>query len=304
MKALFYSLIASALAFACAVANPLRIVATTPDLAALAAEIGGDAVEIRCLAKPTDDPHAVEAKPSFIRDLHTADLFIQTGFDLEAGWIPALLKAARNPRILSGQAGFLDASRVIEPRDVPTGRVDRTMGDVHPSGNPHYLLDPRAGRAVARLLAQRFSEAMPEAAPLFQDNLKAFEKRLDEAEARWDELLRPHRGTKVIADHALWSYFADRFGFIVVAHLEPKPGVPPSSRHLQAVVETVRREGVRLILLSPYFDERHADFVARHSGARVVRLVHQPGARPGSEGYIGMLSYNIDALKNALRQSE
>jgi ABC-type Zn uptake system ZnuABC Zn-binding protein ZnuA len=283
-------------------ASPLRVVATTPDLGALAREIGGDDIELTVLARPGDDPHFLDAKPGFVRTVSRADVFIETGLDLEAGWAPLLLKGARNVRVMPRQLGHIDASSVIRPMGVPTGSLDRSHGDVHAAGNPHYLLDPRAGRAVASLLRDRFSVLRPERAAAFDRRHADFAQRLDEAEARWDKRLAPHRGVKLVGDHNLWMYFADRFGFEMLGYLEPKPGVPPTTRHLQRLVDMMIREGVRVIIASPYFDERHANFVARNANAKIARLAHQPGSRPGSEGYIGMIDYNVEALVAALQE--
>jgi ABC-type Zn uptake system ZnuABC Zn-binding protein ZnuA len=284
-------------------AASLCVVATTPDLGALAREIGGENIELTVLARPSDDPHFIEAKPSFIKALSRADVFIQTGMELEVGWAPVLLRGARNARIAPGKPGYIDASAVISPMGVPTGALDRSHGDVHAAGNPHYLLDPRAGRAVASLLRDRFSALQPVNASLFAQRYENFLQRLDEAESRWEERLAPYRGAKVVTDHDLWIYFADRFGIEIAGHLEPKPGVPPTSRHLQAIIAHMNRNNIRVIIASPYFDERHANFVARHTRARIARLAHQPVSRPGSDGYIGMIDYNVSALVVALEDS-
>lgn len=303
MKCALFSLLFAFLFVASTHGQPLRVVSTTPDLGALAREIGGDAIELTVLAKPGDDPHVLDAKPSFIRALHRADVFIQTGLELEAGWAPLLLQGARNARILPGRSGYIDASTVITPLEVPTGPLDRSHGDVHAGGNPHYLLDPRAGRAVAGLLRDRFSDLRPDRAAAFQERYADFIRRLDDEERRWDERLAAHRGAALVGDHTLWIYFADRFGFRMAEYLEPKPGIPPTTRHMQTVIEVMQREGVRVLLASPYFDERHADFVARRTGAAIARLAHQPGSRPGSEGYIGMIRHNVEALAIALDTS-
>ncbi len=296
----FLSIVFSLAIVASSSASPLRVVATTPDLGSLAREIGGDDIDLTVLARPGDDPHFLDAKPSFIRLMSRADVYIETGLDLEVGWAPLLLQGARNARVMPGNPGHIDASTVIDPMEVPTGPVDRSMGDVHPTGNPHYLLDPRAGRAVAGLLRDRFSALRPDRAQAFRERFADFSRRLDEAEARWDARLAPHRGAKLLGDHNLWVYFADRFGLEMAGYLEPKPGVPPTTRHLQHIIELISRERVRAIIVSPYFDQRHADFVARNTGVRIVPLAHQPGSRPSSDGYIGMIDHNVEALASAL----
>lgn len=284
-------------------AAPLQVVATTPDIGDLARAIGGNEVEVVVLAKPGDDPHFLEAKPSFVRLLNRADAVIQIGLELEAGWLPSLLRAARNPRLAPGRPGFIDASEVITPLDVPQGPVDRSQGDIHPHGNPHYMLDPRAGRAVAELIAQRFSALKPESAPIFADNLARTLEKISRADAEAEAMLAPFRGEAVVGDHRLWTYFADRYGIIVAGYLEPKPGLPPTSRHLQHLAEQMKARRVRAIIASPYFDEKHVRFVSERTGAAVARLAHQPGSRPGADNYPAMILFNARTLSEALGPS-
>jgi zinc/manganese transport system substrate-binding protein len=211
-----------------------------------------------------------------------------------------LLQNARNARVLPGQPGHLDASAAITPLEVPTGTIDRSMGDVHAAGNPHYLLDPENGLAVARLIRDRLIELRPAAADGFRERYTAFEQELRAAEARWTDALQKARGVKVVVDHNLWPYFARRYGLIIAGYLEPKCGLPPTTKHLAAVVEEMKSDGIRVVLSSPYFDPRHTDFIARATGARIVPLAHQVGSRPGTEDYLKMISYNIEQLGAAL----
>lgn len=281
-------------------AEPLRVCATVPDLGDLVRRVGGDEVSVTVFAKGTDDPHFLDAKPGFIRDLSRADLYVEVGLELEVGWAPVLLQNARNARVLTGQPGHLDASRAITPLEVPSGEVDRSMGDVHAAGNPHYLLDPENGLAVARLIRDRLIELRPAAADGFRERYAAFEQELREAEVRWTEALQKARGVKVVVDHNLWPYFAQRYGLIVAGHLEPKPGLPPTTKHLATAVEEMKSDEIRVVLSSPYFDPRHADFVARATGARIVPLAHQVGARPGVDTYLALINYNVEQLGAAL----
>ena len=320
-----------------AAAAPLKVVATVPELGALARAVGGDQVSVTVLAKPTEDPHFLEAKPSSVKALSEADLYLQVGLDLEIGYAPVLLSGARNPNILAGQKGFVDASTVIAPLDAPTGPVDRSMGDVHALGSPHYLLDPLNGLKVAARLRDALSALRPEAAATFAANYDAFHRQLDvdlvgptlaakydaeklatlaeygklgpflEQQGQADQLggwlgaLAPYRGTKAVDDHPMWAYFARRFGLEIVGHLEPKPGVPPTTKHLQEVVELIKADHVPLLLAAAYYDPRHAEFVAGETGARVVRMANQAGARPGTDDYLAMVNYNVDQLVAALR---
>ena len=318
-------------------ARPLQVAATIPELGSLVREIGGDQVTVTVFAKGTEDPHFVEAKPSFIKTLSQADLFLQMGLELEMGWAPVLLQNARNSRIVPGARGFVDASAAIVPLDVPTGQVDRSLGDVHAAGNPHYLLDPVNGLKVARLIRDKLIELRPERRPSFEQRYDAFRQRLgvalvgealaqkydpeklavlDEAGTLadflntqgdagqlggWLGLLRPYYGVKVVADHNLWPYFARRFGLSVVAFLEPKPGLPPTTKHLNEVIELMRAQRITVVLANPYFDPRAAQLVAQQTGARVVKMAHQVGARPGTDDYLPMVDYNVRQLAAALR---
>jgi zinc/manganese transport system substrate-binding protein len=321
---------------------PLRVCATTPDLGALVRAVGGDDVSITVFVKGTEDPHHAEAKPSFVKALHDADLFVQNGLDLELGYVPVLLQQARNPRIAPGAPGFLDgAAYAGQPLDVPTGIVDRSMGDVHASGNPHYLLDPLRGVAVASAIASRLGELRPSSKAAFTSRLGAFRRSvyvamvgdalaqrygddvpklellyrggelasfLDAQGQRaelggWLGALLPHRGANVVDDHRLWPYFADAFGLTVVGHLEPLPGVPPTTKHLEAVIDTIKRLDVKLVLASAYYDPRYAELVAKNTGAVVARIANQVGALPGTDDYVAMLSYDVRQVVAALDAS-
>jgi zinc/manganese transport system substrate-binding protein len=318
-------------------ARPLQVAVTIPDLGSLVREIGGDQVAVTVFAKGTEDPHFVEAKPSFIKTLSEADLFVEGGMEGEMGWAPVLLQNARNGNVLPGARGFLDASTVITPLDVPTGPVDRSMGDVHPAGNPHYLPDPINGLRVARLIRDKLIELRPERQRYFEERYASFRQRLaaalvGEALAKkydveklallfeagklgdflksqgeesllsgWFGLMLPYRGAKVVTDHNTWPYFARRFGISVIGFLEPKPGLPPTTKHLNALIETMRDQGVKVILANPYFDPRFAQFVAERTGAQVVSMAHQVGARAGTNDYISIVDYNVRQLAGALR---
>jgi zinc/manganese transport system substrate-binding protein len=317
--------------------QPLKVAVTVPELGSLVREIGGDQVAVTVFAKGTEDAHFVEAKPSFIKTLSEADLFIEMGMEMEVGWAPLLQQNARNGRVLPGAPGYLDASTVIAPLEVPGGPVDRSMGDVHPAGNPHYLLDPVNGLRVARLIRDKLSELRPERQKYFDERYADFRQRLGAAlvgaalakkydmeklallfEAGklgdflksqgeesllggWFGLMMPYRGAKVVADHNMWPYFARRFGISVIGFLEPKPGLPPTTKHLNDLIESMRAQGVKVILANPYFDPRFAQFVAERTGAQVVNIAHMVGARPGTDDYISMVDYDVRQLAGALR---
>lgn len=317
---------------------PLRLMATVPDLGSLAQVIGGEQVIVGVVVKGTEDPHFIEAKPSFIKDLSQADALLVSGLDLELGWAPVLIQGAANSKIVPGAPGYIDASTVITPLEVPTGPVDRSMGDVHPSGNPHYLLDPLNGLRVAALLREKFSLLRPAAAASFQQRYTAFRTQMGAAMVgdilaqKYDfeklallfeygqlaEFLRsqgdlpalhgwlgtmlPYAGTKVVADHGLWSYFVRRFGLVIHGLLEPKPGIQPTTKHLRELIQMMQTEHVALILTAAYYDPRHAQFVAQHTGAKIVNMANQVGAQTGTDDYLRMVDYNIRHLAAALQQ--
>ena len=316
--------------------EPLRVAVTVPELGSLAREVGGEQVAVVVFAKGTEDAHFVEAKPSFIKGLSQADVYIQAGMELEMGWAPVLLQNARNSKVLPGAPGYVDASTVIIPLEVPTGPIDRSMGDVHPGGNPHYLTDPLNGLRVAELLRDKFSALRSTQRAYFAERYTTFRKRVGAAlvgetlaqtydvtklavlfehgrlgtflqsqnEAHllggWLGRLLPYGGTKAVADHNLWPYFTQRFGLTIRGSMEPKPGVPPTTRHLQELVQTMQAEKIGIILTSVYYDPRHAQFLAQHTGAKVVPMAHQSGARPGTDDYLGMVDYNVRQLVAAL----
>jgi len=281
-------------------AAKLNVVATTPDFAAIAAAVGGDEVSITVLAKPTEDPHFVDAKPSFIVKLNRADALIEGGADLEIGWLPALLDQARNPKLAPGAPGHIACSKDIQLLEVPA-TLDRSKGDIHAAGNPHYLTDPENAKIVARNITEAFSNLDPKAASTFQDNLKRFNDRLDAKLAEWLKLLAPFKGQRVVAYHDSWPYFAHRFDLKIDLFLEPKPGIPPTPVHLAEVIVQMRSEHIRSILVEPYQNRKTAQTVAADTGASVVEASQFPGGVKGTEsGYIELMDYNINALSKAL----
>lgn len=316
--------IASWLSAGAAAAEPLRVVASVPDLGDLVREVGGSEVEVSVITKGPQDPHFVEARPSFVRVLHDADLYLEIGRELEVGWSSVLLRAARNPKILPGSRGYLAASAAIEPLQVPTGPVTRAMGDVHPYGNPHFMTDPLSGLRVSALIRDKLAELRPAADEGFRVRRQSFAKRLmerlvgpelaatrdpDELARRleagdldasqlggWLGEARALRGVGVVEDHSAWAYFARRFGLDVVATLEPKPGIAPTTSHLSEVVERVKARRARVILASPYFDPRHASWVAERTGARIAPMAHQEGSREGTDDYLATIEYNLRAV--------
>lgn len=280
----------------------LNVVATTPDLAAIAREVGGAAVDVKALAKPTEDPHFVDAKPSHIVTLNRADVFIEGGAELELGWLPPLLSSARNDRIATGAPGRIVASQGITMLEVPA-TFDRSKGDVHPYGNPHFLLDPLNVKTVAAQMADHFGQVDPSGRAGFQANLKAFDAALDAKLAEWQQHLAPYRGAKIVTYHKDFVYLAERFGLTVAETLEPKPGIAPSPSHLAAVIAKMKAEQVRVILVQPYQNRKTAETVARQTDAVVLDIPQQPGAVKGTESYFQLMDYMVRTLATGLQET-
>jgi ABC-type Zn uptake system ZnuABC Zn-binding protein ZnuA len=316
-----------------------RICATVPDLGDLAHEIGGDKVEVITFVKGSEDPHFITPRPSFIKDLARAEVFIQNGLEQEVGWAPPLLQSSRNKKVQPGGSGYIDASQVINPLEVPKGPISRSEGDVHPGGNPHYLLSPINGLKTARYLKTHFSYLWPK-------DKKYFEQRYDDFASRFGKMLiggtlaakyqdiqldqlmllkhqgmlsaylkqegeldslggllalvEPYRGTKLIDDHPMWVYFSKDFEFKVIGHLEPKPGLQPTPSHVAKVIKQVRTEGVKAVLANAYYDPRHARFVEMNTDAKVAKMSHQVGAREFAKSYLEMCEYNVREIVRVL----
>jgi zinc/manganese transport system substrate-binding protein len=282
----------------------LNVVVTTPDFGAIAAVIGGSEVSITTLAKPTEDPHFVDAKPSFIVKLNRADALIEGGADLEIGWVPALLDQARNSKLAPGAPGRIACNQGIELLEVPA-TLDRSKGDIHAAGNPHFLTDPANARPVAQHIAEAFSQLDPKSAEIYYANLKKFIDQLDAKLIEWLGVLAPFKGQEVVAYHDSWPYFAHRFNVNIDLFLEPKPGIPPTPVHLAEVILKMRTDHVRAIMVEPYQNRKTAQTVAADTGATVVELTQFPGGVKGTEGgYIELMDYNVHALARALAASK
>src|SRR5438105_4764757 len=247
-------LLLATLALPASAANKLNIITSTSDLAALTQEVGGDRVQVESIARGYQDAHFVEAKPSFLLKLRKADLLVVIGLELEIGWLPPLITQSGNPRIQVGATGYLDASQFVEVLEIPQGQVTRAMGDVHPQGNPHYWLDPDNGRRIAKGIATKLGSMRPEDDKYFQERYKDFDKRLTEAEKRWDAMMKPYHGEKVVSYHRSFPNLAKHFGLNVIGYVEPRPGIPPTPGHTIEVIQTMKREHAKLILVEPYFD--------------------------------------------------
>jgi ABC-type Zn uptake system ZnuABC Zn-binding protein ZnuA len=300
----FLLLLAGALMLAPKVADAqLKVVTSTTDLYDIAKSVGGDKITAMHIGEGYQDPHFIEAKPSFVLQLRNADVWAFVGLDLEIGWMPLLLDGARNPKIRKGGSGYVDASSAIRVLDTPQGKVDRSMGDVHPLGNPHYWLDPENGRRIARLFKAKFSALDPKNAAAYDANTKAFEAKLNAAEKGWTSDLATIRGKPVVAWHTSWRYFAEYTGMNIVAFMEPKPGVPPSPSHLYTVIQTVKRTGAKAIVMEPFYDRKVADLVAKQTGIKVLMLPPSVGGIRGApvNDYVSLMKYDMAQLAAAVR---
>jgi ABC-type Zn uptake system ZnuABC Zn-binding protein ZnuA len=284
--------------FAATAFAKLNVVATTPDIASIAKEIGGDHVDLTTLAKPTEDPHFVDAKPSFIVKLNHADVLLEGGAELEIGWLPALLDQARNTKLAS--SGHVKCSDHIQLLEVPS-TLDRSKGDIHAAGNPHYLVDPGNAIIVAQNIAKAFSDLDPKSATFYGENAKKFTDALNAKIVEWEKILAPYKGQQIVAYHNSWLYFGKRFGLVIDLFLEPKPGVPPTPTHLAEVITKMRSDNVHVIIVDPYLNRRTAETVASKTNATVVDVTQFPGGVKGTEGgYIQLLDYLVNSVAHAL----
>ena len=302
MKNLIRILLSTALSAIVATAADakIKVVATLPDFSSLAREIGGDKVEVSAMAKPTEDPHFVDARPSFVVQLRSADVLIDGGAELELGWLPPLLQNARNPKIEVGKPGRVQASQGVRLMNVPTN-VTRAAGDVHALGNPHFMTDPIIAKTVALHIAQSFAAVDPPNAASYDANYKRFEATINAKLQEWGAAMLPFKGQSVVAYHDSWVYFAHRFGLNIDIFLEPKPGIPPSPSHLTEVIEKMKAQKIKAILVEPFHDRKIAEKVAGSTGAKVVDFAQYPEALPGTETYVKLIDALVSRLAAALK---
>lgn len=288
------------LAFTSVCDAKLNVVVTTPDLASIVKEIGGNEVEITTLARPTEDPHFVDARPSFIARLNKADALVEGGAELESAWLGPLLEGARNPKIVSGAVGRIACNEGVRMLEVPT-ELDRSKGDIHAAGNPHYLIDPANARIVATHVADAFGKLDPKSAGVYGGNLKKFADALGEKLIAWEKTLSPFKGQRIVSYHNSWPYFSERFGVKVDLFLEPKPGIPPTPAHLAGVIAKMKEEKVRVIFVEPFLNRKTAETVGRNAGATALDVSQFPGGVKGTEGgYIALVDYLVNALAKTL----
>jgi zinc/manganese transport system substrate-binding protein len=285
-------------------AKKLNVITSTTDMAALAQEVGGDKIAVESLAKGYQDPHFVEAKPSFLLKLRNADLLISVGLQLEIGWLPPLITQSGNGRIQPGANGYLDASQFAQILDIPTGPVSRAMGDVHPLGNPHYWLDPDNGRRIAKGIANKLAEMDPGDQAYFQQRFQDFDKRLSDAEKRWESQMSPFRGRKLVTYHNSWPNFAHHFGLNVVGFVEPRPGIPPTPQHTIELIQMMKRENVKILLMEPYFDSKTPVSIGSATGAKVLTMMPSVGGEKDVTDYFKLFDYDIALLTQAFNATK
>jgi zinc/manganese transport system substrate-binding protein len=283
--------------------SKLNVIATTSDLAAIASEVGGDHIVIDSIAKGYQDPHFVEAKPSFILKLQKADILILVGRELEIGWLPPLIQQSRNSKIQVGAQGYLDASLQSQILEVPTGQVTRAEGDVHPLGNPHYWMDPENGKIIAREIFDKFAQLRPNDRAYFEQRLTDFTNRLSEAEKRWLGMMAPYKGTKMVTYHRSFPNFAARFGLDIVGYVEPKPGIPPTPQHTLDLMNQMKKTGVKLVVVEPYFDLKTPNAIGRDTGAEVLVVPPSVGGVKEVTDYFKLFDYDLNLLITAIKKT-
>ncbi|GAC1622098.1 MAG: zinc ABC transporter substrate-binding protein [Candidatus Acidiferrum sp.] len=283
--------------------SKLQVMTATTDLASIAQEIGGDKISVESIARGYQDPHFVDPKPSFLLKLSKAQLLIVVGLELEIGWLPPLITQSSNSRIQVGGSGYFDASRFAKILELPTGQVTRAEGDVHPLGNPHYWLDPDNGLRIAKGIQIKLSEMRPADAAYFAQRYDAFEKHLKESELQWQAQMKPYAGRKVVTYHRSWPNFAEHFGLNVVGYVEPRPGIPPSPQHTVELIGQMKRDGVKIIMVEPYFDLKTPNSIARDTGGKVVVLMPSVGGEKEITDYFKLFDYDIAKLKQAFDET-
>lgn len=283
-------------------AAEIKIVTTSTDLASIAKFVGGDKVEVDHIIQGYQNPHYVDVRPSYMLKLHKADMFVKVGLDLEL-WAPVLAEGARNKDIIKGGPGYVDASVGAEILEIPQVRVTRELGDIHIYGNPHYWMDPLNGKVVADNILAGLKRIDPQDSEYFEKNKAAFDKKIDEMLPKWEEMMRPYRGTKIVTYHQTWPNFAKRFGLVVIDYVEPKPGVPPSPSHISSLIETMKAEDVKIILQEPFYETKVSEFVAEKTGAVLVIASPSVMGEEGASDYFSLFDHLLGKLINAFREA-
>src|SRR5262245_7093997 len=278
----------------------LRVVTTTTDLGYFARTIGGDRVHVDSICQGTQEPNFVQARPSYMVTLSRADLLVAVGLELEVGWLPSLIQGARNPAINPGRPGYFEAASAIRPIDVPQGGADRSRGDIHPFGNPHFWLDPLNAKLAAKAIAERMAQVDAKNAEFFRSNERAFEARVDRKMSQWTAQMAPFKNTKIASYHATFNYFHRRFGLTGIGYLEDRPGIPPSPAHLVDLIRQMKAEKVPVIFHESFYDHSTSDMVASKTGARVLVLPTSVGGAKGVTTYEQLIDTLVGQFVSAL----
>jgi zinc/manganese transport system substrate-binding protein len=289
------SLVAAAPAFA-----DLKVATSLTDLASVAQLVGGKHVTAQSLCRGYEDPHFVPAKPSLMKAIQHADVFVSTGLELDGGWLPLVLPGSRNPKIQPGTKGFVDASQGVDVLEKPVGTVSRAEGDIHPLGNPHYYLDPKALEVVAHHLAEVFSRLDPANATDYAANAKKFDERMDESLEKWEKQMEPYKGAAIVPYHKNFVYFIDRFGLKEFGDVEPKPGIPPTPRHIAELAEAMKQSGVKVVVYGPYYKADASNEVAKRAGGVAVEVATEVGGLPGTSDVFSKFDKLVASLTGAL----
>jgi zinc/manganese transport system substrate-binding protein len=283
--------------------SKLNVMTATEDLASITREVGGDLITVDSMAKGYQDPHFVEAKPSFILKLQKADLLVVVGRELEIGWLPPLIQQSRNGKIQQGAPGYLDASLTAQILEVPSGNITRAEGDVHPFGNPHYWTDPENGKRIAKAVSDKLTQLRPNDRAVFEMRLADFSSRLDAAEKRWLAMMAPYKGTKVVTYHRSFPNFAERFGLNIVDYVEPRPGIPPTPQHTLDLINEMKQQNIKLIMVEPYFDLKTPNAIGRETGAQVVVMPPSVGGVKEVPDYFKLFDYDINLIVEAIKKT-
>jgi len=281
-------------------ADKIRVVATTTDLKALTEAVGGRLVDVDAMARGNQNPHDLEVRPSLMLKVRRADMLVTNGLELDQ-WAEVVVQGANNPKVVLGAPGRVDASQGISVLEVPTARVDRSMGDVHPVGNPHYTMDPGLAGPITANILEGLARVAPESRSAFDQNRREFLARLDQAMAGWTQTMEPFRGARIVQYHPLFVYFFTRFGLVKGGSVEDRPGIPPTPEHLVRLIAEMKQGGVKLVVVEPWNDIKLAERVAQEAGAKVRVLAPSVGAVKEADTYFAMVDYNVRTIAEALR---
>ncbi len=281
----------------------LKVATSLTDLASVAQFVGGKHVTAQSLCRGFEDPHFVPAKPSLMKAIQHADVFVSTGLELDGGWLPLVLPGSRNPKIQPGAKGFVDASQGVDVLEKPTGTVSRAEGDIHPLGNPHYYLDPKALEVVADHLAEKFSELDPANAGEYAANAKSFDARMETSLQKWLKQMEPYKGLSIVPYHRNFTYFGERFGLKLSSTVEPKPGIPPSPKYISELAESMKKTGIKVVTYQPYYNADASKQVAQRAGGVAVEVPTECGGLPGTDDVFSKFDFLVNTIAGALSKN-